>query len=88
MVFKKLIKYIFVITDKFNKEWHFHVEREIGLAAKSEGQSLDENKLEREKIRSFYYERISNSSNLLFAISGFCISVTALIIAIIALFKS
>lgn len=92
IVFKKIINIVFKITNAFNKEWHKNIEMEIIEASREFHQNdnipLDKRTKNTEEMREFYYARMSNSSNLLLALSSFFISTTALIVSVISLIKS
>ena len=88
-MYKKLIGFIFKITDAFNKEWHQNIERKVIEAGKelhtNKNTPIEIRDEENKKMREFYYTGMSNSSTLLIAISSFFVSVVALIVAILAL---
>jgi hypothetical protein len=89
LMYKKLISFIFKITDSFNREWHANIERRIKEGAialhSNEDIPLKTREEDIKKMREFYYTRMANSSNLLIAISSLFVSAVALIVAIIAL---
>lgn len=88
-MYKKLIRYIFNFTDSFNKEWHANIERKVIEEAKklhsNNDMSIEIRDEDIKKMREFYYARMSNSSNLLIAISSLFVSAVALTVAIVAL---
>jgi len=89
-VFKKIINIVFKITNNFNSVWHQNIERKISEElSRSHYADITPEVLEKksEKAREFYYARITNSSSLLIGLSSIFISVTALIVAVIAIIK-
>lgn len=86
---RKIIAAFFKWTDGWNSEIHNYVESRVHfeyLSISREGLEGAENRIE--KMRDFYYMRISNTANLLIGAVALFVAFVSLIVSAIALVKS
>jgi hypothetical protein len=88
MIKRKLIAAFFKLTDSWNGEIHNYLESKIQTEYQRNFPNRTEGVEEMiQKMRDFYYMRISNTANLLIAIAALLTACVSLIVSAIALWK-
>lgn len=89
---RAIVRWFVSLTHGWNREFHDEIEGRIQAEYKrmfpdGTPRGVDMG-MQMETMRSFYYERMTTTANLLISAAAFLVSLIALLVSAVALFKS